>query len=49
MSFAGVHCSCQLCSLPKSIAMADTEYHLGTSDPAKMHLVKLGWGHDILV
>jgi hypothetical protein len=34
---------------PKSIAVADTKYHLGTSDPAKIHLVKLGWDHDALV
>ena len=34
---------------PKSIALADTKYHLGTSDPAKIHLVKLGWGENALV
>ncbi len=34
---------------PKSIARADTHYHLGTSDPAKIHLVKLGWDRDALV
>ncbi len=34
---------------PKSIAVADTKYHLGTSDPAKIHLVKVGWGQDVLV
>jgi hypothetical protein len=27
----------------KHIAMADTRYHLGTSDPAKIELIKLGW------
>jgi len=27
----------------KHIALADTRYHLGTSDPAKINLVKLGW------
>ncbi|MDR0538481.1 MAG: DUF362 domain-containing protein [Tannerellaceae bacterium] len=27
----------------KHIALADTRYHLGTSDPAKIELVKLGW------
>jgi len=34
---------------PKSVAIADTKYHLGTSDPAKIHLVKLGWQKDALV
>ncbi|MDR1644708.1 MAG: hypothetical protein LBS05_02620 [Tannerellaceae bacterium] len=27
----------------KHIALADTRYHLGTSDPSKIQLVKLGW------
>ena len=27
----------------KHIALADTRYHLGTSDPSKIELVKLGW------
>ena len=27
----------------KHIALADTQYHLGTSDPSKIELVKLGW------
>ena len=34
---------------PKSLAVADAKYHLGTSDPAKIHLVKLGWDRDALV
>jgi hypothetical protein len=34
---------------PKSIAVADTKYHLGTSDPAKIHLVKLGWEDGVLI
>jgi len=34
---------------PKSLAVADTKYHLGTSDPARIHLVKLGWDKDVLV
>jgi hypothetical protein len=34
---------------PKSVAIADTKYHLGTSDPAKIHLVKLGWERDALI
>ncbi|MDR1356060.1 MAG: hypothetical protein LBJ58_00125 [Tannerellaceae bacterium] len=27
----------------KHIALADTRYHMGTSDPAKIELVKIGW------
>jgi hypothetical protein len=27
----------------KHIAVADTRYHLGTSDPSNIELVKLGW------
>ena len=34
---------------PKSIAVADTKYHLGTSDPSKIHLLKMGWDHDVLI
>jgi len=34
---------------PKLIAAADTIYHLGTSDPAKIKLIKLGWKQDILI
>lgn len=34
---------------PRSIAAADTKYRLGTSDPAKIQLVKLGWDRDALV
>ncbi|MFW6107349.1 MAG: DUF362 domain-containing protein [bacterium] len=34
---------------PRSIAIADTKYHLGTSDPANIHLVKMGWQEDALV
>ncbi|GHT29171.1 hypothetical protein AGMMS49574_05130 [Bacteroidia bacterium] len=33
----------------KHIALADTRYHLGTSDPAKINLVKLGWDEDSFV
>jgi hypothetical protein len=33
----------------KHIALADTRYHIGTSDPAKIELVKLGWGEGSLV
>jgi len=34
---------------PKSIAAADTQYHLGTSDPLKIKVVRLGWDKDALV
>lgn len=34
---------------PKSIAKADTKYKLGTSDPSKIKLIRLGWGKDSLV
>jgi len=34
---------------PRSIALADTKYHLGTSKPADIQLVKLGWSRDALV
>jgi hypothetical protein len=35
--------------LPRHIGLADTEYHLGTSDLNKIELVKLGWMKDILI
>jgi uncharacterized Fe-S center protein len=31
------------------IAAADKNYKLGTSDPARIKLVKPGWGKDILI
>ena len=34
---------------PDFIAAADKTYKLGTSDPAKIRLIKLGWDKDILV
>ncbi|MDH7513085.1 MAG: DUF362 domain-containing protein [Clostridiales bacterium] len=34
---------------PDSIYSADKNYKLGTSDPAKIKLVKLGWEKDILI
>ena len=34
---------------PKSIYMADTRHHLGTADPAKIDLVKIGWEEGILI
>ena len=33
----------------KHIALADTQYHLGTSDPSKIELVKLGWDDNSFV
>jgi hypothetical protein len=33
----------------KHIFMADTKYNLGTTDPKKIELVKLGWDKDILI
>ncbi|MEN6454023.1 MAG: hypothetical protein ABFD10_07175 [Prolixibacteraceae bacterium] len=33
----------------KHIEIADTRHHLGTADPAKIELIKLGWGKDLLV
>jgi hypothetical protein len=33
----------------KHIALADTRYHLGVSDPAKIDLVKIGWDEDSFV
>jgi len=33
----------------KHIALADTRYHLGTADPKKIELVKLGWDTDSFV
>jgi len=34
---------------PKHIAIADTKYHLGTSDPQKIELIKIGYEKDIFV
>jgi hypothetical protein len=33
----------------KHIAIADTRYHLGTSDPSKIELIKLGWNENRFV
>ncbi|MDR1170610.1 MAG: DUF362 domain-containing protein [Prevotellaceae bacterium] len=33
----------------KHIAAADTRYHLGTSDPSKIELIKLGWDENSYV
>jgi len=34
---------------PKHILLADTRHHLGTADPAKIELIKIGWEKDILI
>lgn len=34
---------------PKSITAADTDYNLGTSDPLKIKVLKLGWEEDALI
>jgi hypothetical protein len=34
---------------PKHIFLADTRHHLGTADPEKIELIKLGWKEDILI
>ena len=35
--------------VPKHIQIADAKYGLGTSDMAKIELIKLGWAEDILI
>jgi hypothetical protein len=34
---------------PKHVFLADSRHHLGTADPEKIELVKLGWEEDILI
>ena len=34
---------------PKHIFLADTRHHLGTADPNKIELIKVGWEKDILI
>lgn len=34
---------------PKHIFLADTRHHLGTANPEKIELIKLGWKKDILI
>ncbi len=34
---------------PKHVALADTRHHLGTADPRKIDLVKLGWKEEMLI
>jgi hypothetical protein len=35
--------------VPKHIQIADTKYGIGTADPAKIELLKLGWLDDVLI
>ncbi len=35
--------------VPRHIQVADVQHGLGTSDPAKIDLIKLGWEEDILI
>ena len=34
---------------PKHVFLADTRHHLGTADPEKIDLIKIGWKDDILI
>jgi hypothetical protein len=34
---------------PKHIMLADTRHHLGTADPARIELVKMGWKEGLLI
>jgi hypothetical protein len=34
---------------PKHVFLADTRHHLGTADPDKIELVKIGWEEGILI
>ena len=35
--------------VPKHIQFADTKYGIGTSDPGKIELIKLGWLDDVMI
>jgi len=35
--------------VPRHIKLADTKHGIGTSDPNKIELIKLGWKEDILI
>ncbi len=35
--------------LPKHVFLADTRHNLGTSDPARIDLIKLGWMDGVLI
>jgi hypothetical protein len=34
---------------PKHVFLADTRHHLGTADPEKIELIKLGWSDGALI
>ncbi|NIO00793.1 MAG: DUF362 domain-containing protein [Candidatus Latescibacteria bacterium] len=34
---------------PKHVFLADTRHHLGTADPEKIDLIRIGWKNDILI
>ncbi len=34
---------------PKHVFLADSRHHIGTADPAKIELLKLGWQEDVLI
>lgn len=34
---------------PKHVFLADSRHHVGTADPAKIELLKLGWQEDVLI
>jgi hypothetical protein len=34
---------------PKHVLLADTRHHLGTADPGKIELIKIGWQDDMLI
>jgi hypothetical protein len=35
--------------VPKHIEIADRRYRIGTSDPNRIELIRLGWQDDILI
>jgi hypothetical protein len=39
----------ELPPVPKHIQIADTKYGIGTSDPSKIELIKLGWMDDVMI
>ncbi len=39
----------ELPPVPKHIQIADTKHGIGTSDPSRIELIKLGWAEDILI
>jgi hypothetical protein len=34
---------------PKHVFLADSRHHVGTADPSKIELLKLGWDEDVLI